>query len=164
MGKHNLRDALSRNLAALMEKTPALDTQIKVANRSGVAQSTIGRILRRETAATLDNIEAIAKAFGVESRVLLSHSNDSSAHPGIILDDLNQDEFELVKQYVDFLRYQRIGGGHSLSVMGTTAPDTQHAQILRANMRPIRNDTFQEDRTETPGELQRPSETAKRRR
>ena len=39
--------------------------------RSGVAQATIGRILRGEVAATVDTIESLAKALGVAPHLLV---------------------------------------------------------------------------------------------
>src|SRR5260364_265519 len=53
-------------------RTPDLNTQIKVAKKSGIGQTTVGRILRNESSATADNIEAIACAFGLSVGELLS--------------------------------------------------------------------------------------------
>lgn len=63
---------LATNLARLMAERPDLNTQIKVAKKSGIGQTTVGRILRNEVSATADNIEAIACAFGLSVGELLS--------------------------------------------------------------------------------------------
>ena len=66
-----LRTRLSRLLRARMDATPALDTQMKVHKASGLAQSTIQRLLAQDQAATVDVIEELAKPFGVDSRHFL---------------------------------------------------------------------------------------------
>lgn len=60
-----LRDRLARRVRKLMDTTLGLDTQTKVANKSGVSQSTVQRILARDQAATVDVLEQLAGAFGV---------------------------------------------------------------------------------------------------
>lgn len=74
----NLRRDLARNLARLMESKPGLDTQQKVAAASGVAQSTIGRILSCKVAATIDNLGGVAQAFGVSACDLLRNEQSNS--------------------------------------------------------------------------------------
>jgi len=66
-----LRTRLSRLLRARMDATPALDTQMKVHKASGLAQSTIQRLLAQDQAATVDVIEELAKPFGVDGRHFL---------------------------------------------------------------------------------------------
>lgn len=70
------RALLARNLAALMAKSPDLDTQGKVHRRSKVAQATIGRILRKEGGATLDTLDQLAAAFGVSAWQLIHPKPD----------------------------------------------------------------------------------------
>lgn len=67
-----MREILANNLKSLMDRTPALSTQAKLHAKSGVGQTTIGRILRRDVAATADNIEALAMAFGLTGSELLA--------------------------------------------------------------------------------------------
>lgn len=69
--KGELRRVLASNLDRLMLSRPGLETQLHLAKRSGVAQSTVGRILRAETSATLDNLEALADALGTDAAALL---------------------------------------------------------------------------------------------
>src|SRR5260364_277907 len=72
MKKMLIGKVLATNLARLMAERPDLNTQIKVAKKSGIGQTTVGRILRNEVSATADNIEAIACAFGLSVGELLS--------------------------------------------------------------------------------------------
>lgn len=66
-----LRDRLARRLRELMEKHPALDTQVKVSKRAHTSQSTIGRVLSKEAAATLDVVEDLGRAFGLRPPALI---------------------------------------------------------------------------------------------
>jgi transcriptional regulator with XRE-family HTH domain len=65
------RDVLANNLTALMEAYPAIGSQKLLFRTTGVTTSTIGRIRRAEVSATLDNIEAIARAFKLTPSQLL---------------------------------------------------------------------------------------------
>jgi SOS-response transcriptional repressor LexA len=53
-----------------MASSKDLKTQTALAKKSGVAQSTIGRILRREVDAQAGNLDRIAKAFGMSLATL----------------------------------------------------------------------------------------------
>lgn len=59
-----LRNQIASRLKTLMDNTPSLSTQSKLEKKSGVAQATIGRILRSETDTRVDTLLAIAEAFG----------------------------------------------------------------------------------------------------
>lgn len=63
--KENSKTIVGRKLAELMEAFPHLGTQRAVGQKTGIASSTIGRIRRGEVNATLENVAAIASAFGV---------------------------------------------------------------------------------------------------
>ena len=54
-----------------MAKSPDLTTQGALHRRSKVAQSTIDRILGRESAATVDTLDQLAGAFGLASWQLI---------------------------------------------------------------------------------------------
>lgn len=55
-----------------MNSTPALDSQVKVGKAANVGQTTVSRILNGSVPATLDVLDAIAKAFGRDVSDLLS--------------------------------------------------------------------------------------------
>lgn len=61
----NLRERLARRMRELMDANINLDTQTKVATRSGVSQSSVQRLLTLQQAATLDILEELGKAFGL---------------------------------------------------------------------------------------------------
>ena len=158
----SLRIALAQNIAALMEKTPALDTQVKLAKRSGIAQSSVGRILRGEVAATLDNIEAIAKAFGVSANFLLQHETSTQADLVIFGKDLttlanglDPSDLNDVLLFIEFKHAKReaeqVGG---LAHVGQVLPDReQRAKVARSISRSMGGATFSIDETQTSEQL-----------
>lgn len=62
--KNKSREIIATNMTKLMDRTPSLNSQAKLSAKSGVAQATIGRILRQEVSASVDTLEDIARAFG----------------------------------------------------------------------------------------------------
>lgn len=64
------RDALARGLAAAMARSEDLKTQAALARRSGVGQTTIGRILRGEVNPASENVKRLADALGVSLATL----------------------------------------------------------------------------------------------
>lgn len=71
-----LKDVLAARLRVLMAERDDLDTQARVAQRAGVSQSTVGRILSREVHTSLDVLEALAAAFRVHPLSLVSDPRD----------------------------------------------------------------------------------------
>ena len=69
-----LRAALAKNLTDRMGASAGLQTQAALSERAGIAQSHISRIVRKESAATLDMLEALAHALGCEAWELLADS------------------------------------------------------------------------------------------
>ncbi len=80
------KDTLGKRLTELMNRAPALNTQMKVASRTGIGQTTIGRIRRGEVNATADNIKRIAEAFGVPVSYLYGETDGENSSPGVLID------------------------------------------------------------------------------
>jgi transcriptional regulator with XRE-family HTH domain len=76
---HKTIHLLARNLRALMESHPTLNTQQKVARKAGIAQASVSRVLRLEQAVTLRQLESLADAFKVPVADLLKDESDKSA-------------------------------------------------------------------------------------
>lgn len=105
MTTHSLRTLLAHRLRELMDSTPALDTQTKIAERSGIAQSTVGRILRGDVAVTLDNVEALARAFDIGPHELLQKTRSTNSLD-LMLVNLPADEIEKILAYARFVQMQ----------------------------------------------------------
>jgi transcriptional regulator with XRE-family HTH domain len=77
MKKALLRQILAKNLERAMEAAPGADRQLTLAKRAGVGQSHISRILRQESAATIDVIAALAEALNIQPWELLADSDST---------------------------------------------------------------------------------------
>ena len=67
------QETLVENLRALMEASPETHgTQAKLAERSGVNQTTVGRILRKRHHPTTEVLQGLACAFEVQAWQLLA--------------------------------------------------------------------------------------------
>ncbi|HEX8612183.1 MAG TPA: helix-turn-helix transcriptional regulator [Telluria sp.] len=66
-----LAEILAKNLSTLMAIT-GLDTDDKVARRSGVGRGTVDRLRKAEVSARLETVEALAKGFGISGIYLLT--------------------------------------------------------------------------------------------
>lgn len=70
-GSFKPRDVVAQNLKALMDAKIGPTSQSELKRRSGVAQATIGRILSKETAASIETLTDLAGAYGLEGWQLL---------------------------------------------------------------------------------------------
>lgn len=59
----NSREIIAFNLKRLMEANKNLDTQDKLHVKTGMSQSSIGRILKAEVSVGVDKLDDLAKAF-----------------------------------------------------------------------------------------------------
>lgn len=66
-----LAEILAKNLSTLMAITD-LNTDEKVAHRSGVGRGTVDRLRKAEVSAKLETVEALAKGFGISAIYLLT--------------------------------------------------------------------------------------------
>jgi len=68
------RPEIGERLRKLMEDTPNLSTQMAIAKRTGIGQTTVGRILRGEVDPSAENMRKIADAFKTTVEYLLTGS------------------------------------------------------------------------------------------
>jgi len=68
-------------------------SQMGLHRRSGVAQATIGRILREESAADIDTLQALASGLGTESWQLLVPNLDPVNRPNLRILTAREREF-----------------------------------------------------------------------
>ena len=93
------------NVTRLMEQSPTLNRQTKLAKRTGLGQATISRLLRGETEFTIGQLEAVAAAFGVQPCDLLL---DASGATGVRYDaeafsKLPEADREKIESYIRFV-------------------------------------------------------------
>jgi transcriptional regulator with XRE-family HTH domain len=75
------RAVLARNLKAVMGTKKGPTSQLALAKASGVAQATIGRILREETGASIETVADLAKAYDLEAWQLMVAGMDPTNPP-----------------------------------------------------------------------------------
>ena len=68
------RPEIGERLRGLMADVPALSTQMAIAKRTGLGQTTVGRIIRGEVDPSAENLRKIADAFGTTVEYLLTGS------------------------------------------------------------------------------------------
>jgi SOS-response transcriptional repressor LexA len=78
MKKQPASEVLAQNVKTLLDTHPTINTQVKLAAKSQVGQSSISRVLRAETQATTDTIDALAQAFGITAAQLMTPSSGAS--------------------------------------------------------------------------------------
>lgn len=67
----SIEQVLANNLKFLMASSPDVSTQPKLEERSGVGQTTIGRVLRAETEAKIGTVKELARVFKLSPGDLL---------------------------------------------------------------------------------------------
>lgn len=75
------KTVLSDNLKRNMDRKPGKLSQAEIGRRGGLPQRTVGRIKNGEVEATLGNLQALAKAFGLQPWQLLVPDLDVSNPP-----------------------------------------------------------------------------------
>ncbi|KWA11609.1 helix-turn-helix domain-containing protein [Burkholderia territorii] len=152
MKKIDIRQTLAKRLQDLMAATPHLDTQVKVAGRAKIAQSTVGRILRAEVYAQLAQVESLAEAFRVSPASLLA--DDSSTTSGTLTYDeegynaLPDADKEQIRAFIDFTiqRHKEKPGSSALSVNSSKEPPPGlKERLLNAIQRELNDDTLSID-------------------
>lgn len=74
MKKPQASEVLAANVKSLLDTHRTINTQVKLAQKSGVGQSTISRVIRGDTQATTETVEDLARAFGVTTAQLMTPS------------------------------------------------------------------------------------------
>lgn len=99
MGK-NIIKILAKNLSRLCDKPQGMSI-VEVGRRAQIGKSTIDRVKKGETAVRIDNLEDIARVFGLEAWQLLYPDLDAKRPPGTIKADLTEDQYLLIDLYAD---------------------------------------------------------------
>ena len=99
MSKAETKLIISDNLKRLMAKHK--HSQGDVHKKTGISQSTVGRIINQEVSATIDSIDAISNLYGLLSWQLLVPGVDVDNPPALkIKSRTEQDFYEKMKALV----------------------------------------------------------------
>lgn len=80
----DIKMIVSRNLSRLMTNSQTLDTVKKVSARSGVGFGTVRRAKNGDGNITVENLSAIARAFGVDISYMVTDEKSENLMPPII--------------------------------------------------------------------------------
>ena len=96
------------NLSRWMSDHPRLNSQQRVADASGVSQATINRVLNNEASITLNNLAAIAEAFGRRAYEMIISEADNSLvqYDHSRYADLPESEKEKIRSFIEFVLHQ----------------------------------------------------------
>lgn len=147
----DIRGTLARNLEVLMGVKEAWSSQPKIAHLSGMAQSSVGRILRAEVYATLENLEGLARAFRCQPWQLLLPTIRVDSK-GVIEDHRDPiaaqtlERFDAALQHLASLQHEMLGmnlpSGHperSAINMPTTERESKQEGQHEKEDRPAKN-------------------------
>ncbi|MGE7622794.1 helix-turn-helix domain-containing protein [Viridibacillus sp. NPDC096237] len=110
-----LKKEIAKNIKDLLKKYGL--NQIKLSELSGISKSTLSDYLNCKTLINISNVEKIAAALNVKkSRIdpsFATHNELSTKEKTIetiaahIDDDVTEEEMEVIKNYIDFIKSQR---------------------------------------------------------
>ncbi|WP_213766766.1 helix-turn-helix transcriptional regulator [Caballeronia sp. dw_19] len=149
MTRLNTKQILAANMRRLMDTSASLNTQVKLAARAGIAQSTVGRLLRGEVYAQLAQVEAIADAFHITvGELLTDHSLTSESAPTydkIAFAKLPATEKAQISAFIDFVIQRqdesKMSDPLSLSKKTDLPPDLKD-RLMEAIQRELNDDTL----------------------
>jgi transcriptional regulator with XRE-family HTH domain len=141
------KQILAANLRRLMDETPSLDTQMKVAARADIAQSTVGRMLRAEVNPQLHQIEAIADAFHVSVAELLTDStaqqNNDPPLDLALFKSLSESDKKEIAALIEFKAYRHKLEAEGFSTSGKKDLESDlKERVMQAIQRELNNDTL----------------------
>jgi transcriptional regulator with XRE-family HTH domain len=79
MTKKPIREILAANIRRYMRTVPAVDTQVKLARRAGISQSSVARVLAGNVDTQVSIVESLADAIGVSAAELLEDEAGAKA-------------------------------------------------------------------------------------
>lgn len=125
MHTFNLPQMIATRLRELMDGSLDMRTQSAVAKRSGVDQSTIGRILNQQNKTTIGTLESIAKAFNVEPLELIINkpANNELNEWQTLIDKLPPVERDRIIQFIRFTIDQSQMGLKNQTLTSTTTSE-----------------------------------------
>lgn len=147
MKRKPLREVLAANVRAYMSRIPAIDTQVKLAKKAGISQSSVARVLAGNVDTQIGIVEALASAIGVPPGTLLQADAESELH----IDrerfaSLPAIERAKIQSYIDFVMTQSTTDDNALSVSQTlNQSKDQQTRARRAAQRPPSDQTLSID-------------------
>ncbi len=141
------KETLSRRLQELMAKRPDLNSQSKIGRRTGLAQSTVGRIVNQVNAADLDVLDCLADAFGITASDLLN-SGTKNIYLSSLLQQIDEKETQEVILFIEFILKKRQNESTGVDFESNTALSRRDAaSVSRASAHEIDREVSSYERT-----------------
>lgn len=109
MKNATIRYVIASNVERLLRAAPGIGTELELATRAGIRQSTVRSILRGSVDADVDTLDAIARALNVSARALLA-SPATLADPLAIYRDriaaLPADQQQRIQNFINLVPAQ----------------------------------------------------------
>lgn len=90
------RQVLAANLKALMASHPSLDTFTKIVEAGGPSNGTLDRMRRMTAGASIDQLDTLAKVYGLEPWQLLVPNLDPTNPP--MLATISKQQLEMLER------------------------------------------------------------------
>ncbi|RDK01452.1 helix-turn-helix domain-containing protein [Paraburkholderia lacunae] len=156
MKKTPILTVLATNLRQAMARHPTLDTQMRLGQRSGISQRTVGRMLNGEVNPQLGHVEAVADALGVTVTELLT--DYSSGAPELRYDrqkfaKLSPEDRAKIESFIEFTFVSQDKGSSSDAPFKYSevikASPAQEEMVKRVAQRDLSNKTLSIDEDQT---------------
>ncbi|WP_083253932.1 hypothetical protein [Pandoraea sp. ISTKB] len=153
MTKTPLREVLAANVRYYMRELPHVDKQVKLSKRSGIAQSSVNRVLAAQVDAQLSIVEGLAKGIGVPPSQLLTERGAVELPPSLDprrLALLSAEDQQKLGAFAEFLLTQTPNvapGTEEISAFDSThaASKQDRESAKRIAGRPLSNDSLSLD-------------------
>ncbi|QIX18356.1 helix-turn-helix domain-containing protein [Burkholderia multivorans] len=168
MKRQDTRRILATNLRRLMQATPDLDTQAKLAARAHISQSSVGRFLSGAVYPQLAQVESIAEVFGITVADLLTDTDATPTSSHAITYDheavatLPADQKQQIEEFIAFVvQRNHSKPGETLEIADSSkTPAGLKARLLQAIQRELDDDTLRHSHEEE--RPSRPTDRGKR--
>lgn len=154
MTKKPIREVLASNIRHYMRAVPCVDTQVKLAKKAGISQSSVARVLAGNIDTQISIVASLADAIGVKTADLLVETAGEKKQPLLDLQKLAmlpKTEQEKIKSFADFVISQAAtenvnqrSGGASIDAEVKPSLD-EKSRARRVAQRPLSNESLSID-------------------
>lgn len=146
-----IREILAANIRHYMREVPAVDTQVKLAKKAGISQSSVARVLAANIDTQISIVAALAEAIGVRTADLLVEAPAEKNKPLLDLRKLATlpiEEQEKIKSFADYVFSQAAARGAAVRAAGASfeaelEPSAEEkSRAKRVAQRPLSNDSL----------------------
>jgi transcriptional regulator with XRE-family HTH domain len=146
-----IREVLATNIRHYMREVPAVDTQVKLAKKAGISQSSVARVLAANIDTQISIVAALAEAIGVRTADLLVEAPAEKNKPLLDLRKLAmlpKEEQEKIKSFADYVFSQAAANSNAQHTVGASfeaelKPSAEEkSRAKRLAQRPLSNDSL----------------------